>query len=499
MDRGCLFKLVGGAVVEVLENLVFLSNASNFILYFTRSMNYPIAEASIMVTNFMGTSFLLTIFGGFIADSFITRFRTFIIFCSLELLGLILLTVQAVDSRLQPAPGTKPTNLEVAILFSGLYAIAVGVGGIKAALPAHGADQLDHTDPRAISAFFNWFFFALCAGGLVSCTVMIWIQDNLGWTASFKTSIAILSLALFVFVSGFPFYRFKPRGGSPITRIFKVFASAIRNHKQSAPASMDVSGADDNGRYIKKFRFLDKALGDETITKAQVKETKTFLGLLPIFANTIMMNCCLAQIHTFSVEQGSIMNRSINNFQIPTQSLTVFPLIVMLLSVQVFEHWTKSMQNKSPTHHFFFQPLKRMGLGLALASTSMAVAALVEAKRREAAKHNVTLSVFWLSWQYIILGVSDMFTLEGMMEFFYSEAPNSMRSISTALSWCSTAMGYFLSSALVSIINSSSGAVGDPWIEGHDLNRSRLDLFYTVLCVLNILNLLNYIYCAKKF
>lgn len=74
------------AVVEVLENMVFLSNATNFVQYFLNSMHYSAADSANMVTNFMGTSFLLTIFGGFISDSFLTRFKTFIIFCTLELL-----------------------------------------------------------------------------------------------------------------------------------------------------------------------------------------------------------------------------------------------------------------------------------------------------------------------------------------------------------------------------------------------------------------------------
>lgn len=243
-------------------------------------------------------------------------------------------------------------------------------------------------------------------------------------------------------------------------------------------------------------RFLDKALFDDTISGVQVKETRTFLGLLPIFASTIMMNCCLAQLQTFSVEQGSIMDRKLNNFQIPTQSLTVFPLIVMLASIPLFEHAAGSFKNKN---HSIFDPLKRIGLGLALASASMAVAAVVEFKRREAAENGNTLSVFWLGWQYLLLGVSDMLTLEGMLEFFYSEAPDSMKSICTALSWCSTSMGYFLSSLLVSIINSITGRLGREWLGGHNLNHDRLDLFYTILCILNFLNMLNYIYWAKKY
>ena len=72
--------------MEVLENMVFLSNATNFVAYFTETMHYTISEAANMVTNFIGTSFLLTIFGGYIGDSFFTRFRTFVVFCVIELL-----------------------------------------------------------------------------------------------------------------------------------------------------------------------------------------------------------------------------------------------------------------------------------------------------------------------------------------------------------------------------------------------------------------------------
>ncbi|KAJ6687115.1 OLIGOPEPTIDE TRANSPORTER-RELATED [Salix purpurea] len=481
-------------VVEVLENMVFLSNATNFVAYFTGTMHYTISEAANMVTNFIGTSFLLTIFGGYIGDSFFTRFRTFVVFCVTELLGIILLTVQAHDTRLQPALQEKPSSSQAAVLFSGLYAIATGVGGIKAALPAHGADQSDHSKQRSISSFFNWFFFSLCIGGLLSSTIMIWIEENRGWNSSFKISAVVLGVALCIFIAGFPIYRFKRPGGSPITRIFKVFVSASRNRKVSSGLELIDDGVGERSR--KKFRFLDKALLDDTISGVQVKETRTFLGLLPIFASTIMMNCCLAQLQTFSVEQGSIMDRKLNNFQIPTQSLTVFPLIVMLASIPLFEHAAGSFKNKN---HSIFDPLKRIGLGLALASASMAVAAVVEFKRREAAENGNTLSVFWLGWQYLLLGVSDMLTLEGMLEFFYSEAPDSMKSICTALSWCSTSMGYFLSSLLVSTINSITGRLGREWLGGHNLNHNRLDLFYTILCILNFLNMLNYIYWAKKY
>ncbi|XP_017643873.1 protein NRT1/ PTR FAMILY 4.2 isoform X2 [Gossypium arboreum] len=488
-------------VVEVLENMVFLSNATNFVEYFLKSMHYSAAESANMVTNFMGTSFLLTIFGGFVSDSFLTRFKTFIIFCTLELLGLILLTIQAQDSRLLPAINSKPSKTQEAILYTGLYATAAGVGGVKAALPAHGADQLDHSNQRVVSSFFNWFFFSLCFGGLIASTVMIWIQENLGWNWGFKISVVTLSVALCIFSMGFPIYRYKRPGGSPLSRIFKVLASAIANRKASLPEAENTQIYGEK-RNHDKFRFLNKALMGESVASTEVEETKTFIGLLPIFASTIMMNCCLAQLMTFSVQQGNIMNRSLNSFKIPTQSLSVFPISIMLASIPIYEYFVRMFRSKN-NHHpgilNMFQPLRRIGLGLALASGSMAAAAVVEAKRREAANDDVVLSVFWLVWQYLLLGVSDMLTLGGMLEFFYSEAPDTMRSMSTALSWCSTAMGYFISSVLVTISNSVSGHFGKEWLGGSDLNHTRLDLFYMLLCILNFINLLNYIFWARRY
>ncbi|GKV10874.1 hypothetical protein SLEP1_g22182 [Rubroshorea leprosula] len=486
--------------VEVLENVVFLSNAINFVAYFIKSMHYPAAEAANMVTNFMGTSFLLTIVGGFISDSFFTRFRTFIFSCTVELMGLILLAVQAQYSELQPAMNKRPSEYQAAVLYVGLYAMAAGIGGIKAALPAHGADQLDRRNQRLISAFFNWYFFSLCTGGLIACTFMVWIQENKGWKMNFNISIGILSLALCIFAAGFPIYRYKRPGGSPIARMCKVFVAAIRSRNSLTPETetrMQISSA----RTIRwKFRFLNKALMDEKITATEVQETKTFLGLLPIFASTIMMNCCLAQLQTFTVEQGIMMGRTMKNFTIPTQSLTVFPLIIMLASIPLYERFARIVGTKQSWISNWLRPLKRIGVGLALASASMAAAAVVEAKRREEeVSKGAAISVFWLAWQYLLLGVADVLALGGMLEFFYSGAPDSMRSISTALSWCSTAMGYFISSVLVTIANSISEKFRKKWLPGHDLNHGRLDLFYTLLCALNFLNLLNYIFWAKRY
>ncbi|KAI3910377.1 hypothetical protein MKX01_034771 [Papaver californicum] len=363
--------------------------------------------------------------------SYVVRFASFV-------MGLIMLTIQANNARLRPTTGKPPSQSQVALLYVGFYAISIGIGGIKSSLPAHGADQLGRSNKKLISSYFNWFFFSLCTGGLLSCTIMVWIEGNKGCQWSFSISVAVLSLAILLFSSGYPIYRYRLPSGSPITRIFKF---------KSTPRNQD------------------------------------FLGLLPIFACTIMMNCCLAQLQTFSVHQGVIMNRKIaRDFELSPPSLSVFPQFFMLLSILVYEHLVLKLETS------IFPPLKCIVLGLSLASASMAVAAIVEVKRRNySINDHVKLSIFWLGFQFVLLGVSDMCTLGGMME-----------SMCTNLDWCSTLMGYFISSILVSITNSVSRHAGNEWLGGSNLDENRLDLFYTVLCVLNFLNLLNYMYWAKR-
>lgn len=73
-------------VVEVLENLAFLANASNLVLYMAEYMHVSPSRAANDVTNFMGTAFLLALLGGFLSDAFFTTYRIYLISAAIEFL-----------------------------------------------------------------------------------------------------------------------------------------------------------------------------------------------------------------------------------------------------------------------------------------------------------------------------------------------------------------------------------------------------------------------------
>lgn len=72
------------SVVEILENLAYLANASNLVLYLSKFMHFSPSSSAVIVTNFMGTAFLLALLGGFLSDAFFTTYSIYLIGAAIE-------------------------------------------------------------------------------------------------------------------------------------------------------------------------------------------------------------------------------------------------------------------------------------------------------------------------------------------------------------------------------------------------------------------------------
>lgn len=84
--------------MEVLENLAYLANTSNLVLYLSKFMNFSPSDSSNNVTDFMGTAFLLALLGGFLSDSYFTTYGIFLISAITELLVRLLLACVRIAS-----------------------------------------------------------------------------------------------------------------------------------------------------------------------------------------------------------------------------------------------------------------------------------------------------------------------------------------------------------------------------------------------------------------
>lgn len=262
-------------------------------------------------------------------------------------------------------------------------------------------------------------------------------------------------------------------------------------------------------------RFLDKACiktQDGTNEKespwrlcsiTQVVQTKILLSVVPIFACTIIFNTILAQLQTFSVQQGSIMNTHLTkSFKIPPASLQSIPYIMLIFIVPLYDTFFVPFARKYTGHVSGISPLQRIGFGLFLATFSMVSAALMEKRRRDSFVYsNKTISIFWITPQFLIFGFSEMFTAVGLIEFFYKQSLKGMQAFLTAMTYCSYSFGFYLSSVLVSLVNkiTSSTSSDGGWLSDNDLNKDRLDLFYWLLAGLSFLNFINYLFWSKWY
>lgn len=234
-------------------------------------------------------------------------------------------------------------------------------------------------------------------------------------------------------------------------------------------------------------------------TESQVKQVKIIISVIPIFACTIIFNTILAQLQTFSVQQGSIMDIHITKgFKMPPASLQSIPYIMLIVFVPLYETGFVPLARKFTGKDSGITPLQRIGIGLFIATFSMVAAAMVEHKRRNLSS-NQTLSIFWIAPQFIIFGLSEMFTVVGLVEFFYKQSLEGMQAFLTAMTYCSYSFGFYLSSLLVSLVNKVTSSSGGGWLSDNDLNKDRLDLFYWLLASLSFINFFNYLFWSRWY
>ncbi|CAI0382981.1 unnamed protein product [Linum tenue] len=513
-------------VNEVAERLAFFAIAVNMVAYLVREMRQTLPTAATHVTDWIGAAYVLTLFGAFIADSYLGRFRTIIIFSGIYSVGMVMLTVSASVDGLRPPPCTarpcpKATDGQTAFLYSALALIALGTGGIKPCVSSFGADQFDEADrseEKKKYAFFNWFFFAINLGALIGITLMVYLELKKGWSWGFAVPTAAMLISVVILAAGFRFYRYQKPMGSPFTRFVQVIVVSVRNHFDGVRVenagqlfevmtqSSDIVGARKLS-HTNQYQFFDKAaiVIDAEVdsrsrwklcTVTQVEEFKSFIRVLPVWASTIALSICFAQLSTFFVSQAAIMNRKFgsSNFEIPAGSVPVFSAINALILVPIYEKLIVPSIRKRTGHPRGLTSLQRMGVGLFISIFATLSAAVVEKRRREDTDR-ANMTVFWLFPQFFLIGSAEVFTYVGQLEFFYDEATDGTRSISSAMFLSEIGIGSWLSTAIVKIVGRATGGEERGWLRNR-LNESKLDYFYWVLTGINAVNFLVFLVVA---
>ncbi|CAA0809001.1 Protein NRT1/ PTR FAMILY 3.1 [Striga hermonthica] len=434
---------------EICEKLAVVGFSTNMISYLTSQLHLPLTKAANTLTNFGGTAAMTPLIGAFLADSFAGRFWTITIASIIYQLGMISLTTSAVVPKLRPPPCSNNSNNnnnktnfcqeadsgQLAILYVSLLLTALGSGGIL----SFGADQFDENDPKQKTStwkFFNWYYFCMGASILVANTVIVYVQDNIGWGWGLGIPTVAMGISVIAFVFGYPLYRKLDPAGSPFTRLAQVCVAAYKKRKVAMLSDPKLLYDNDQldaaislgGKLLhtKSIKFLDKAAivtpGDDPkspdpwalSTVHRVEELKSVLRMGPIWAAGILLITAYAQQNTFSLQQAKTMDRHLTpTFQIPPASMSVFTYTSMLATILLYDR------------------------------------------------------IF---------------------------APESMRSTAPALFWLSISAGNYTSTLLVTLVHRFS-----EWLPDRNLNRGKLEYLYWLITLLQFFNFIYYLICAKYY
>ncbi|KAJ8429755.1 hypothetical protein Cgig2_001252 [Carnegiea gigantea] len=158
--------------------------------------------------------------------------------------------------------------------FWGLYLIALGTGGIKPCVSSFGADKFDDTDTNERvkkGSFFNWFYFSISIGSFVSISLIIWIQETIGWGIGFGIPATSMGFAIAFFFSVTSLHRFQRPGGSPLTRVCQVVvASWHKRNLDVSPGCGLVYETSNLNSAIERSHKLDHTDGIMWLDKAAV-------------------------------------------------------------------------------------------------------------------------------------------------------------------------------------------------------------------------------------
>lgn len=175
--------------------------------------------------------------------------------------GLILLTMSVFIPSLKPCNNVKgcshPRKVHEIAFFLAIYLLSLATGGHKPSLESFGADQFDddHLKERKRKmTFFNLWNFIICTGLLLGATLIVYLQDQVGWGIASLTLAITLGVAVILFYLGKTFYRYRIPEGSIFTPILQVLVAAINKKNKPLPSTpnllYEIPKSQNRGRFL---------------------------------------------------------------------------------------------------------------------------------------------------------------------------------------------------------------------------------------------------------
>uniref|UniRef100_A0A9L0RVL8 Solute carrier family 15 member 1 n=1 Tax=Equus caballus TaxID=9796 RepID=A0A9L0RVL8_HORSE len=319
-------------VNEFCERFSYYGMRALLILYFTLFIGWDDNLSTAIYHTFVALCYLTPILGALIADSWLGKFK------ALSMIGLAL--------------------------------IAFGTGGIKPCVSAFGGDQFEEGQEKQRNRFFSIFYLAINAGSLLSTiiTPILRVQQcgihskQACYPLAFGVPAALMAVSLIVFVIGSRMYKkFQPQGNI-MAKVAKCIGFAITNRIRHR-----------SNKFPKREHWLDWA--KEKYDERLISQIKMVTRVMFLYIPLPMFWALFDQQGSRWTLQATTMNGQIGVIEIQPDQMQTVNAILIVIMVPIMDAVVYPLIAKCGLN---FTSLKKMTVGMFLASMAFVAAAIVQ-------------------------------------------------------------------------------------------------------------------------
>ena len=283
---------------------------------------------------FQFMSYITTIFGAIVADKWLGKFKTVLIFAIVYTLGLVLLTVSAIP-KLTADMGYSGFMVSLFCLLSW------GTGGIKSNVSTFAAEQIpneDYAHPKktgvtinhaiTVERIFRYFYMAINVGGLFGQGITPNVSDK-GWDLAFMIPAIVFVVGIVVFALGKNKYYDRPPNGSILGKTFRCLFYGFRHRSERPAGTHWLQGAQPKDGQT--LEWDHKFVSDLEVTYHACKVFMVYPLYWALYNNMsdnfVNMGINMRRPDWLKPESLSFVNSAVIVIFIPILDMFVFPML----------------------------------------------------------------------------------------------------------------------------------------------------------------------------
>ncbi|CAF1446017.1 unnamed protein product [Adineta steineri] len=424
------------------------------------ALNRGHQTATLLTTFFSFFCYFTPIVGAIVADQFWGKYKAIFISCIIYSLGLSVLVVSSIPASINA--GTALPGLIIAMIIIGM-----GAGGVKSNVSPLMAEQYTRKtlivkeikgkkkiiDPQiTIQSLFNWFYWAINLGALSSILTVNVEKYHSFWLA-YLIPLVIFIGAIIVLVVGRQRYIRAPPNGSLLVQAFRATRIAFRLRWKL--------GKQDHIKHILDYAKQAQTSDETTETNEKMNEfiddLKQAIHACRVFAFYPIYWICFTQIVGNLTSQAAQMNVG----PLPNDVLRKIEPLVLIIFIPIFE---KVIYPSLRRLNINFKPILRITCGFIVVSLAMAWTAIVQhliystgpnysftPKPCSKCQKFNNITVAWQIPTYFLIAISEIFASITGLEYAFTHAPTSMKSIVMSFFLFTSAIGSALNFTLIPV------------------------------------------------